>query len=94
MLIPNGSVVRGRVRRLEDRAGAFAVSLEFTDVEAGEMRYRFFADLQSVEGVPAVRRPGSLIPELPGVGTFVVEGSRVDVPSGFRMTWKTRAIAE
>ncbi len=94
VVIPDGSLVRGRVRRLEDRGGAWAVSLEFTDMEAGDARYRFFADLVSVEGVPAVRRPGSGAAELPGVGTFVVEGSHVDVAAGFRMTWKTRAAAE
>jgi len=94
VVIPDGSVVRGRVRRLEDRSGTFAVSLEFTDLEAGEMRYRFFADLQSVDGMPGVRRTGSPAAELPGVGTFVIEGSRVNVPAGLRMVWKTRLLGE
>ncbi|MEO8369785.1 MAG: hypothetical protein ABI806_11325 [Candidatus Solibacter sp.] len=93
VVVPGGSVVRGRVRRLEDRSGTFAISLEFTDVEAGEMRYRFFADLQSVEGVTGPRRAGILASE-PGVGSFVVEGPRLDLAAGFRMTWKTRTVAE
>ena len=48
MLIPSGSPVRGRVRRLEwneDKGGYFVVGLEFTEIEAAGTRYRFFADL-------------------------------------------------
>jgi hypothetical protein len=93
VVLPAGSVVRGRVRRLEDRSGSFAISLEFTDVEAGETRYRFFADLQSVEGVPVQRRAGNLVSE-PGVASFVVEGPRLELAAGFRMVWKTRTVAE
>jgi hypothetical protein len=94
VLIPDGSVALGRVRRLEDRSGTFAVTLEFTDVEVGDIRYRFFADLQSVDGVPGVRRTGIAATELPGVGTFVMEGSHVEVPAGFRMSWKTRTVLD
>ena len=62
-------------------------------MEAGETRYRFFADLQSVEGVPVQRRAGNLVSE-PGVGSFVVEGARLELAPGFRMVWKTRTVAE
>ena len=96
VVIPDGSVVRGRVRRLEDRSGMWTVSLEFTDVESGEARYRFFADLQGVDGAQGLQRPrdGKWEHELPGVGSFAVEGSRLEIAAGFRMLWKTRAMAE
>ena len=29
---------------------------------------------------------------LPGVGSFFVQARRLDLPPGFRMTWKTRAL--
>jgi hypothetical protein len=32
------------------------------------------------------------LPDLPGVGSFFVQAPRLDIPPGFRMTWKTRAL--
>jgi hypothetical protein len=32
------------------------------------------------------------LPDLPGVGSFFVQARRLDLPPGFRMTWKTRAL--
>ena len=31
--------------------------------------------------------------ELPGVGTFAVEGPRVQLAAGFHMTWRTVSLA-
>ena len=108
VLIPDGSPVRGRVRRLEwneEKGGYYIVGLEFTDVEAGGIRYRFFADLQNLDRVPGVdftlfthttdKRGGQSteilsLPELPGVGVFFVRGQKLELPKGFRMEWKTR----
>ena len=59
VLIPDGSPVRGRVRRLEwneDHGGYFIVGLEFTDIEAAGTRYRFFADLQDMDRLPGLRQ--------------------------------------
>ena len=118
VLIPDGSPVRGRVRRLEwneDHGGYFIVGLEFTDIEAAGTRYRFFADLQDMDRLPGLRQSirtskqetyvlpngggGTLmsgesviLPDLPGVGSFFVQARRLDLPPGFRMTWKTRAL--
>jgi hypothetical protein len=112
VLIPDGSPVRGRVRRLEwndDKGGYYVVGLEFTDIEAAGTRYRFFADLEGTDGLPGLRQTirtrkppeRSLpffsdeilsLPDLPGVGSFFVQAPRLDIPPGFRMTWKTRAL--
>jgi hypothetical protein len=116
--IPDGSPVRGRVRRLEwneEKGGYYVVALEFTDLEAGGTRYRFFADLVGTDGVPGLHQTirthkearKSLagvgeetiisdeilsLPDLPGVGSYFVQARRLDLPAGFRMTWKTRAL--
>ena len=48
VLIAAGSPVRGRIRRLEhyrDPFPHFVVALEFTEVEAQGIRYRFYADV-------------------------------------------------
>ena len=117
LLIPDGSPVRGRVRRLEwngEMGGYFIVGLEFTDIEAAGTRYRFFADLAGTDGLPGLRQTirtskretstrrgekmvldttGILsLPDLPGVGTFFVQAPRLDIPPGFHMAWKTRAL--
>jgi hypothetical protein len=109
-LIPEGAVVRGRVRRLErypDFGGVFAVGLEFTEVQAGGRLLRFYADLQSTTGAPSVAMDMSNMLEdagapwramvktmrmhqLPGVGSFFVRGTKLNLPPGFRMQWKTR----
>ena len=119
VLIPNGSLVRGRVRRLEwndDKGGYYVVGLEFTEIEAAGTRYRFFADLEGTDALPGIRQvlrsrlprekssvSGSpdmvftsdeilSLPDLPGVGSFFVQAKRLELPAGFRMTWKTRAL--
>jgi hypothetical protein len=55
--IPDGSPVRGRVRRLEwndEKAGYYIVGLEFTDIESAGTRYRFFADLVDTDRLPGL----------------------------------------
>lgn len=51
VVVPDGSVVRGRIRRLERWADrdAFGVGLEFSDVEAGGAVLPFYADLLRVD---------------------------------------------
>jgi hypothetical protein len=118
VLIPNGSPVRGRVRRLEwydYKGGYYVVGLEFTDIEAGGKRYRFFADLEDMDRLPGLGQTirtskqetrglsdgrgwtiesGDTLSlsDLPGVGSFFVQAPRLELPPGFRMTWKTRAL--
>jgi hypothetical protein len=119
VLIPSGSPVRGRVRRLEwndEKGGYYVVGLEFTEIEAGGSRYRFFAELESTDALPGagqvlrsrltpekspVRGRADMmftsdeilsLPDLPGVGSFFVQARQLDIPPGFRTTWKTRAL--
>ena len=115
VLIEDGAKVHGRVRRMErhmDGGEYFIVGLEFTDVESAGGRYRFYADLQSVDssgGVEWSLRKGATVrdafgsvsttettylTDLPGVGSFFVRGLRVELPKGFRMVWKTRALTQ
>ncbi len=53
IIIPNGALVKGRIRRLERYLGSrgkeFIVGLEFTEVEATGGRLRFYADLVRTE---------------------------------------------
>ena len=72
------------------------------------MKYRFFADLQTLDRTPGVdftlvidrtqnkQVAGSTeilsLPAVPGVGTFFVRGRKLELPKGFRMNWKTRPL--
>jgi hypothetical protein len=55
IVIPNGAVVTGRVRRLERYSQPddyFIVALEFSEIEAGASHLRFNADLQEMNRTP------------------------------------------
>ncbi len=57
ILVPDGSVVRGRVRRLERNSepeSYFVVALEFNEIQAGSSLLPFYADLQNIERTPGV----------------------------------------
>jgi hypothetical protein len=57
ILIPNGSVVRGRIRRLERYEGgrAFIVGLEFSEVEVRGGVLPFYADLLRIDKSPRIQ---------------------------------------
>ena len=58
-VIPSGSLVRGRIRRLEPylngRNDEFIVALEFTEVEVNGVALRFYADLLKMEKLRDIR---------------------------------------
>jgi hypothetical protein len=59
VVVPGGATVTGRIRRLEryeDLGGYFIVGLEFTEIESGGARQRFYADLQDFDGAAGVER--------------------------------------
>lgn len=106
VVIAAGSPVLGRIRRLErynDPVPHFVVALEFTQVELEGIRYRFYSDLVKFESalgveqkLPVLTEAGSMtlhFSSLPGVATFFLKGSRLDLPKGFRTIWKTRKLA-
>ena len=57
ILIPNGSLVRGRIRRLEryEGGGAFIVGLEFTELAVRGGSLPFYADLLRVDKSPRIK---------------------------------------
>lgn len=59
LILPDASRVHGRIRRLERFQGNanadFIIGLEFTDVEVGAVRLRFYADLLRMGTVPGLR---------------------------------------
>ena len=91
VVLPKGARITGRVRRLEryrEPAPHFIVSLEFTTVEADSRRASFFGQLQQTERLVSVSRTRAAA-ELPGVGTFLVDGLEFLLPAGWPMTWRT-----
>jgi hypothetical protein len=59
LAIPDGSPVRGRIRRLERYAQPFpyyVVGLEFTEVEIQGVRYVFYADLLNIDPAPGIEQ--------------------------------------
>jgi hypothetical protein len=83
-IVPEGAIVRGRIRRIEPRL----VAIEFTEIETGEVPARFFADLESVDPPAAVApRTGG---DLPGVGS--ISTPKLPLPAGFRMVWRTKGL--
>jgi hypothetical protein len=82
------------------------VAIEFTEVEGNGIRYRFYADLMELDasaGATAeltvthaasgsTRGETYWLPKLPGVAAFFVRGAKLDLPAGFRTTWKTQVL--
>jgi hypothetical protein len=97
VLIPNGSMIHGRIRRLEHDAAdaAFVVGIEFTDIEfAGGRLLPFYADLIRIEKNPRIRE--KLVEEilLPGRNGVEVKEETVTLPelpgvASFFVTGKT-----
>jgi hypothetical protein len=103
VLLPAGAVVHGRIRRLEREEGYSIVGLEFTEIETGNGPARFYANLLDLDKRAKfvlrnrTRGPrGQMQSEeiylsryLPGVASFFVEGAALNLPKGFKSTWKT-----
>jgi hypothetical protein len=125
--VPQGSLVRGRIRRLERFNGDkpyLVVGLEFSEIEFGNKRAAFLGHLDQTDAIrgrlaTSLPKEKEMPPEmrslnmadgnwkssatiriidlseleLPGVGTFAVEGRRVQLAAGFHMTWRTVSLA-
>jgi hypothetical protein len=67
IVVPKGSLVRGRIRRLERfKQGVFIVGLEFTEVEVGGESLPFYADFLRTDKNPRIQPEHServLVPE-------------------------------
>ena len=55
ILVRGGSMVRGRIRRIEASRTGFSVSLEFTEIDGGGPPLLFYADLRSIQGASGVQ---------------------------------------
>ena len=117
VLVPKGTTVKGRLRRLEKYAQPrphYVVGFEFSEMEFEGKRASFTCLLTKIGGLaPATSLVTSrqitrssvtaagletqtvtsiqeILPgEVPGVGTFVIEGSRLRLEKGLRMEWRT-----
>lgn len=83
VVLPDGAVVRGRIRRLEHyKEGAeFIVGLEFTEVETNGGPLRFYADFLKMDPIPGIR---------PSISETVV----VKTAGGFEMKPQTITLTE
>jgi hypothetical protein len=101
-LIPAGSSVRGRIRRLErysEPKPYFTVAIEYTELTIDGIRYRFDAALSRIDAggnvSTALAASGRGLREsihfvaLPGVATFFFSGVRLDLPAGLETVWTT-----
>jgi hypothetical protein len=102
--LPAGSPVKGRLRRLErysDPIPHFIVAIEYTEVTALGIRYRFDADLLRIDS-PGVEISLSVSPDfektetvtvsaLPGVATFFVRGDHLNLAANLLTTWRSKA---
>lgn len=97
VIVPKGAVLSGRIRVLEKRtlqSDYYLVGLEFDSLQFENKRARLSARLESIGPLPGLpRRRGPYLTEraLPGVSTFLISGSKVQLPAGLGMTWKTAA---
>jgi len=85
IVIPNGSVVRGRIRRLEryqrSGSGDFIVGVEFTEVEASGGWLRFYADLLRIDRSPGIRATLSArVPVRDGRGGYQTRDETITLP--------------
>jgi hypothetical protein len=107
VVVPRGSTLTGRIRRLERfDDNTWAVALEFTQVDAGGVAMRFFADATGLDPrkdihrrlseklvVQSNGRPTEItLPLLYGVASFFVSGKSFTLPAGFKTTWRTRGL--
>jgi hypothetical protein len=106
-VLPRGSVVRGRIRRLERYDdNTWALGLEFTEVDVNGAPLRFYAELTALDPSKTVRRRVSeklivvtarrtavvTLPMLYGVASFFVTGKSFTLPAGFKTVWQTRGL--
>ena len=88
VIVPAGATLVGRIRAIEksgEPIGAFTLALEFSELQIGSRKARFFARLTEVKS-PAVRKMKE--DGLLGIGTLQVPGDRFQLSGELRMIWK------
>jgi hypothetical protein len=99
VVVPKGALVKGRIRRMEsysEPVASWIVGVEFSEVEFDNKRAEFLGHLDRMDEVPGLSwsLESSTGPELPGVSVFRIEGKRVQLHAGLRMTWHTLALGQ
>jgi len=104
LLVPKGSLITGRLRRMEkysDPSPYFLVGIEFDDIEFPAHHARFFGTFKSLESevsgfswfvsfASSTRRETEHLPDVPGIGLFFMQGAAFQLPRGMRMVWQTQ----
>jgi len=104
LLVPRGAAITGHIRRLDRRTsyGAFAVGIEFSEVEWEAAHASFFAELVDLNRKSAgahwplkdydSHANKALIDNgIRGTGIFYIDGARFRIAPGFHMLWRTLA---
>ena len=95
VVVPGGTAVRGRLRRLEREAEHWALGLEFMEIEtaagAGPVLRECAGPRQAgrlaIPPPPEGQDRGVFLPYLPGVAQFFTP--QLPLPKGFKTVWKT-----
>jgi hypothetical protein len=94
LIVPSGSTLTGRIRSIEkpaDPSGNSTIGLEFSELQIGNARVRFFARLSEVKstssGVHKVTA-GDLL----GVGELQIRGDRFRLSRELHLIWKMPAL--
>jgi len=95
--VEDGPAETGLTARFRARAIVFFADMEGTDGVPGlrqTIRTRQQPEKSPLRGGGETIYSDEILflPDLPGVGSFFVQARRLDLPPGFRMTWKTRAL--
>jgi hypothetical protein len=83
ILIPTGSAVRGRIRRLERHEGSgagFIVGLEFTEVDLRGEPLMFYADLLRIDKNPRIKQTRSERIFVYGIGGLHISDETITLP--------------
>jgi hypothetical protein len=99
LLVPRGAAITGHIRRLDRRTsyGAFAVGIEFSEVEWEGARASFFAELVDLNRKsagahwPLKDYESHAHKALIEKGVFFIDGTRFRIAPRFHMLWRTLA---
>jgi hypothetical protein len=90
VIVPAGAKLVGRIRAIEKSegpAGPFTLALEFSELQIGSRKARFFARLTEVKSpsgeVRKMKEQGLL-----GIGMLQVRGDRFQLSRELRLVWK------
>jgi hypothetical protein len=99
--LPKGAILTGRIRTFErpSSQAPFTVGVEFTEIDWGDARARFLAELVDIDnrlaGMTQLVSAGEdgrgrvTLHEVQGVWLFYMKGGRFRIAPGLHMVWRT-----